>query len=153
MVDGVHANGARAFNVGDCVVDEYGIGRFEAAGAAYELVNCGIRLGAFDQAGNRIVPEAAEEWMGLLKQLRYRPTAVVRKRRRIYRMERDGFAVEVCLDDVERVGRFVELEIQAPEEKLDPARSVLLALANAWGLGPTERRSYLELLLSQSRTP
>lgn len=96
---------------------------------------------------------AAEDFMRLLRELRYRPSAVVRKRRRIYRLRRQGFHLEVCLDDVDRVGRFVELEIQAAEEQLDAARSVLLALAREWDLGPTERRSYLELLLSQPQTP
>jgi adenylate cyclase class 2 len=97
--------------------------------------------------------QAAEQFMQLLQQLRYRPTAVVRKRRRIHRLRREGFALEVCLDDVERVGRFVELEIQAPEGQLDAARTVLLATAQAWGLGASERRSYLEMLLSQATTP
>ena len=31
---------------------------------------------------------------------------------------RDGFTVHACLDDVENVGRFVELEIVAPDEQL-----------------------------------
>lgn len=96
---------------------------------------------------------AAEQFMQLLRLLLYRPTAVVRKQRRIYRLSREGFALEACLDDVERVGRFVELEIQASEEQLDAARTVLLATAQAWGLGASERRSYLEMLLSQATTP
>src|SRR5437764_734661 len=58
-----------------------------------------------------------------------------------------GFEVEVCLDDVPEVGRFVELEIQAPEEQLDAARTVLLNVAAELGLSVSERRSYLELLL------
>src|SRR4051795_9450229 len=54
---------------------------------------------------------AAEAFLKLFGSLGYRPTAVVRKRRRIYEWERDGFTVHACLDDVDSVGRFVELEI------------------------------------------
>src|SRR5438477_1074666 len=69
---------------------------------------------------------AAEDFMRLLQHLGYRAAAVVRKRRRIYRLTRDGYVLEVCLDDVEGVGRFAEVEIQAPEEQLDAARDVLM---------------------------
>jgi predicted adenylyl cyclase CyaB len=63
---------------------------------------------------------------------------------------RGGFALEVCLDEVEGLGKFVELEIQAPEERLDTARAVLLQCAAELELSPSERRSYLELLLGGS---
>jgi adenylate cyclase class 2 len=56
--------------------------------------------------------------------------------------------MEACLDEVERVGRFAELEILAPEEHLDSARTVLLSTAAALGLTQSERRSYLEMLLA-----
>ena len=85
----------------------------------------------------------------LLTHLGYRPVAVVRKERRTWRLEREGFSVDVCLDRVEDVGEFVELEIQAPEEQLQKAREVLLRCAGALGLTTSERRSYLELLLER----
>ena len=93
--------------------------------------------------------KAAEDFARLLQQLGYRPVAVVRKRRRVFHWQRDGFPMEVCLDEVDGLGRFAELEIQAPEEELDAARSVLLQTAAALGLTGSERRSYLELLLSR----
>jgi adenylate cyclase class 2 len=83
-----------------------------------------------------------------LVHLGYRPVAVVRKRRRTFRLKRNGFEVEIALDDVEKVGQYAELEIQAPEERLRDARDVLLEMAGALGLTKSERRSYLELLLS-----
>lgn len=98
-------------------------------------------------AGDR----TAVDFMRLLEQLGYQPVAVVRKRRRVYHTQRAGFDLEICLDEVEGVGRFVELEIQAPEEQLDDAREVLLKLAAEWGFQESERRSYLELLLTRSR--
>jgi adenylate cyclase class 2 len=92
--------------------------------------------------------QVAADFERLLSALGYRPVARVRKRRRVYQLERDGFALEVCLDEVDGLGRFAELEIQAPEERLDAARATLLATASALGLTHSERRSYLELLLA-----
>src|SRR5438132_10942337 len=40
----------------------------------------------------------AEDFTRLLTHLGFRPVAVVRKQRRVYHLERDGFALEVCLD-------------------------------------------------------
>ncbi|HEX5272263.1 MAG TPA: class IV adenylate cyclase [Gemmataceae bacterium] len=91
---------------------------------------------------------AAADFGRLLVHLGYRPVAVVRKGRRTFHLRRDGFAIEVTLDDVEGVGHFAELEIQAPEEQLDAAREVVLRTASELGLTAGERRSYLELLLA-----
>jgi adenylate cyclase class 2 len=90
----------------------------------------------------------AEAFTRLLVHLGYRPVAVVRKRRRTFRLKRNGFELEIALDNVEKVGQYAELEIQAPEERLRDARNVLLEMAAALGLTKSERRSYLELLLS-----
>jgi adenylate cyclase class 2 len=92
-------------------------------------------------------PAAAEGFVRVLTHLGYRPVAVVQKERRIYHLERTPFSLEICLDDVEGVGRFIELEILAPEERLSDARRVVQDLAADLGLGGSERRSYLELLL------
>lgn len=93
--------------------------------------------------------EAAATAVRLLTGLGYRPVAVVAKSRQVYRLSRGGFELEVCLDDVGAVGRFVELEIQADESRLDAARAVVLDAAAELGLSEQERRSYLQLLLSQ----
>jgi adenylate cyclase, class 2 len=90
---------------------------------------------------------SAQGFIQILEHLGYRPTAVVRKRRRIYRLSRDGFSLEICLDEVEELGCFVELEIVAAEDRLDAARATLQGLAAELGLTQSERRSYLELLL------
>jgi adenylate cyclase class 2 len=87
--------------------------------------------------------------MQLLGLLGYRPVAVVRKRRRLFHWHSQGFALAVALDEVENLGRFAELEIQAPEEQNDAAQAVLLHLARDLGLTTSERRSYLELLLDR----
>ncbi|HTU23503.1 MAG TPA: class IV adenylate cyclase [Gemmataceae bacterium] len=97
--------------------------------------------------------EAAEQFMRLLAHLGYRAVAVVRKRRRIHHLERGGFVLVVCLDEVEELGRFAEVEIVAPEDQVEAARSVLTDAAAALGLTNVERRSYLNLLLAAQGTP
>jgi adenylate cyclase class 2 len=89
----------------------------------------------------------AEDFARLLTHLGYRSVAVVQKQRRIYHLQRGTFPVEVCVDEVQDLGRFVELEILAPEEQLADARRIVQELATALGLSTSERRSYLELLL------
>jgi adenylate cyclase class 2 len=91
--------------------------------------------------------ESARDLLALLTKLSYRPVAIVRKHRRIFEFERDGFTLQVCLDDVDRVGRFAEIEIVGEESELEKAKAVLAAVASDFGLNASERRSYLELLL------
>lgn len=91
----------------------------------------------------------AADFRRLLTQLRYRPVAVVRKTRRIAEFSRDGFHMQVTLDEVDGVGEYVELEIVAPEERADAAKAAVLAFAAELGLAQSERRSYLQLLLEK----
>src|SRR6478735_2204889 len=69
--------------------------------------------------------DGARQHAELLVLLGYRPVAVVTKRRASYALTRDGFSLHVCLDDVEEVGRFAEVEIVAPPEKADRAAATL----------------------------
>jgi adenylate cyclase class 2 len=94
-------------------------------------------------------PEAAEQMLALLGHLGYRRVAVVRKRRRQFQVERGGFSLQVCLDEVEQLGRFAEVEVLAPEEQVEAARSVLLETTAALELSKLEPRSYLGLLLER----
>lgn len=97
--------------------------------------------------------EAAEQFTQLLHHLGYRPVAVVRKHRREYKLKRDDFDLTVCLDEVEELGRFAEIEILGPDEQVEKAKKVLADAAAALGLTELERRSYLNLLLSARGTP
>lgn len=83
----------------------------------------------------------------LLVALGFRRVADVRKSRRPGALRWNGQHVEIALDQVERVGSFVELEISADESQLDAARQTLLRLAEELALPTPERRSYLEMLL------
>jgi adenylate cyclase class 2 len=94
----------------------------------------------------------AADFARLLTHLGYRSVALVRKRRRVYHLQRDRFALEATLDTVEGLGTFAEIEIVAPEADLDAARAVLLQTAQELGLGASERRSYLEMLLTKGKS-
>jgi len=90
----------------------------------------------------------ARQFAELLAALGFTPVATVRKRRRQFRIRHAGHDVEGSLDDVDGVGGFVELELVADDLSLDEARRVIRELAGELELGPSERRSYLELLLA-----
>jgi adenylate cyclase class 2 len=93
---------------------------------------------------------AATDFLRILEHLGYRATAVVRKHRRAYAFRRGEFEMQACLDDVERLGKFVEVEIVAPPEKRDAAQTVLLEVVGELGLKDSERRSYLHMVLEAS---
>jgi adenylate cyclase class 2 len=93
----------------------------------------------------------AADAVRFLSGLGYRPVAVVTKSRQVYSFDRDGFHVEVCLDDLGAIGRFVELEVMAPSEQFEAAKAVLLKLAADLGLTEQERRSYLQMLLEMGK--
>ena len=92
---------------------------------------------------------AAADAVKFLSALGYRPVAVVTKQRIVYHFERHGFPMEVCLDDVGAVGKFVEIEVMAEQAKMDVAKAAVLATAAELGLTDHERRSYLRLLLEK----
>jgi adenylate cyclase class 2 len=92
---------------------------------------------------------AADKWRQLVQRLGYRSTAVVKKRRTIHKFSRDGFHLEACLDEVESIGKFVELEIVADAAQKQRAQEILMAVAREFGLEKIEPRSYLELVLAK----
>lgn len=91
----------------------------------------------------------AQDMIRLLQALGYRPVAIVRKSREVWLAQRHGFDLEVCLDDVENVGHFVELEIRAEPDRFDEAKAVVLATAAELGFTDPIRQSYLSMLLAQ----
>lgn len=95
--------------------------------------------------------EAAEKFTRLLTSLGYQPVAIVRKRRTVHRLTREGFRLEVCLDEVADLGQFVEVEIVALAEQKSQAEQVVQAAARELGLTRPEPRAYLQLLL-ETRT-
>ena len=94
-------------------------------------------------------PNPAADAVKFLSALGYRPVAVVSKTRTVYHFQRHGFAVQVCLDDVGVVGKFVEVEVMAEKDQLDAAKQAVMTTASELGLTDHERRSYLRLLLEK----
>jgi adenylate cyclase class 2 len=90
---------------------------------------------------------AAADFGRLLTHLGYRPVAVVRKARRVAAFDRAGFPIQLTLDAVDGVGRYVELEVVAEDGWYEAAKAAVLAAAAELGLTRVERRSYLQLLL------
>ncbi len=99
-------------------------------------------------------PDHTKQTLELLAHLGYRQVAEVRKRRQMYELRRDAFVVHVCEDDVQKVGRFVEIEILIPGEgDYAAATATLTALAADLRLTEPEPRSYLEQLLGRTTVP
>jgi adenylate cyclase, class 2 len=91
--------------------------------------------------------QSAEEFAELLEALGFSRVREVQKTRRVTHVRWQGGDVEVALDDVDRLGQFVELEI-VTESDPTAARELVASLAAEFGLATVERRSYLELLLA-----
>ena len=94
----------------------------------------------------------------LLKQLGFEPVATVQKQRQTFSFERGGFMIEVALDEIISLGRFVELEIGVDsvnndKSEVESALAALRDIAEVFGLTPAsvERLSYLELLLEHAQ--
>lgn len=92
----------------------------------------------------------------ILDALGYRAVLTVRKRRREYRGTGDFEKITLCLDQVEGLGHFIELEYMAPDDLSDRQRENirdwLLALLEDLGVDPVNlrRESYLELLIQRA---
>ncbi|NPA74657.1 MAG: class IV adenylate cyclase [Euryarchaeota archaeon] len=84
--------------------------------------------------------ENIEDAAALLEKLGFRKVATVRKTRRYYSLD----SLTICVDNVEKLGRFVEVECIGEYE---PCREKVMELAHRLGLKNFERRSYLELVL------
>ena len=94
---------------------------------------------------------SAAQMRDLLLALGFTSAGHVAKQRSILNVERNGRTMTLSLDEVAGLGAFLELEIVADESEWTPARDTLLGFAAEIGLGPSERRSYLELLLTPDR--
>jgi adenylate cyclase, class 2 len=94
-------------------------------------------------------PETPQQFASLLSALGFRAVATVRKVRRPGTLQWDGQKVELALDQVDSVGPFLELEVMAEDNEIQTAKAVLQFLSQKLRLPVSERRSYLELLLSR----
>jgi adenylate cyclase, class 2 len=94
-------------------------------------------------------PDALAACGEILRNLGFTPASIVRKSRRACTLDRDSFTVEIALDEVRKLGTFVELEIGVTDESTaDAAKAALAKLAAELNLTDVERQSYLELVIA-----
>ena len=89
---------------------------------------------------------AAPQFAKILEALGFCVAGEVTKSRRSGRLQVRNRSVTVALDQVDGLGRFLELESIVCPADVAEARATLEYLARELDLGVTERRSYLELL-------
>jgi adenylate cyclase class 2 len=93
---------------------------------------------------------AAEQYAALLEALSFSPAGIVHKWRLTGELAWGEFTVQLAVDDVAGLGGFLELEIEADDKTLAAAQAAIRGLSAKLDLsGQAERRSYLEMLLSQ----
>lgn len=97
-------------------------------------------------------PDAAHVAWAILRAVGFEDVRCVVKRRRPWRLTWEGRPFDVALDDVEGLGRFLEIETMAGAADWTAARDSALRLAARLELHPSERRSYLQLLLEQDQS-
>lgn len=90
-----------------------------------------------------------ESFEQLLSVLGFEPLMTIHKVRRQATVERNGYEIEICVDEIDQLGYFVELETSSDLEHLEKAKQALSGLATELKLDRQERRSYLELMLHQ----
>jgi adenylate cyclase class 2 len=95
---------------------------------------------------------AAAHFGELLEALGFVKVAEVVKLRRSFTIAVGNWVVTGTIDQVEPLGSFVELEVTAEEAELDNARQAVATLAEQLQLGPGERRSYLEMILTSPKS-
>lgn len=81
--------------------------------------------------------------------LGYRAVAVVEKHRNVWNLNRDGFTLAFCLDNVKNVGQFVEVEIVTEDQLKEKAETTLLNICSELHLSVSEPRSYLKMTLEK----
>ncbi|MEN1681651.1 MAG: class IV adenylate cyclase [Planctomycetota bacterium] len=127
--------------------------RIRVVGDERRITYKGPRVGSTSKTRPEIelplgdTPEAGDQWMHLLEALGFQLVAEVRKTRTPWRLTHGGGEVEVACDEVEGLGSYIELEIQAIESQVGPASLRVGDLARLLGLSSPEQRSYLEMLL------
>jgi adenylate cyclase class 2 len=85
--------------------------------------------------------DSYEKTLGILKLLGFIPSGTVEKERDMYHLG----DVEICIDRVDGLGNFVELEMKGTDR--ESVEKELFILAGELGLDRFETKSYLELKL------
>lgn len=94
--------------------------------------------------------QTAEQLAEVLQILSFRSVAVVRKTRRCFHLKRGTHNFEIAFDEVDGIGRFLEIELVATPDDVPVAQTAVLELAKELNLTDSESRSYLAMVLEQS---
>lgn len=149
QVDQFFAHPARDFAATDEAL------RIRTMGGESFVTYKGPRLDATSKTRREIeLPLGARDGEGrqfaeLLTALGFEPVATVRKQRRAFTIRHAARDVSGAVDNVDGVGRYVELELLSDAAGVEAAKLVIAAVAGELRLGPPERRSYLELLVGR----
>ena len=95
--------------------------------------------------------QAADVMQKILVGAGFEPVTPVRKSRSRYSLVVDGVKVEFCLDQVEGLGAFAEIEqVVEDQAAVAGAKERIETISKQLGLSDPIRTSYLDLLLEQS---
>lgn len=134
--------------------------RLRQVGTSNRLTYKGPKLGVLGKSRREVEVDLAEgedvarNMLDLFQAIGFRMVRQVRKTRTMFPIPPGTltpFSLQICLDKVEGLGWFLELETSGTIEDNPTRQAALQALASQLGLGPEERRSYLELLLEQDQ--
>ena len=93
---------------------------------------------------------AADVMQKILVGVGFRAVTPVRKSRKRFSLLVDTTKVEVCLDEVEGLGTFAEIELIVKDEAaVAKAKETIQTISDQLGLSDPIRTSYLDLLLEQ----
>jgi adenylate cyclase, class 2 len=94
---------------------------------------------------------AVDGLVDVLLALGFNEIRVVAKTRQMLSLDWHGTSIEVSIDDVCGLGSFIELECVCGADEVERTRALVLQVARELGLAESERRSYLEMLLTQAK--
>lgn len=95
---------------------------------------------------------SAQEFAKIWETLGFRRVRIVEKTRKIYSLRLAEREFEICLDQVSGLGAYLEIETLATKEQKCQSQADLNQLAQDWGLGEPEHRSYLEMLMESDQS-
>jgi len=121
--------------------------RIRVCGGRASLTYKGPKLDRTSKSREEMILELrdAEGAGRMLEKLGFRKVASVRKKRRVYTLGK----FEICVDRVDGLGDYFEIEARGPKKGYEKLRDEALALMVELGGKEPERRSYLEMLLSK----
>lgn len=96
------------------------------------------------------VKSSINDMLEFLSYLGFSKVFEIVKNREIYSVNRKGYMINICLDDVLDLGFFVEVELFSAENAINESINVLKSVLRDLGLtGPYITKSYLEILLDK----